>query len=115
MSQPIKNFIQQEQSPLAEILKKVDELKSLNEKITKHLHPELIPHCYVASFHQGTLRMVVDSAAFATQLRYDIPTLLEQFSLDQDLPKILALDCYVDAGWRLPLKSSRAIIDKNSL
>lgn len=113
MTQPIKNFIQDEQSPLANILKKVDWLKSLNEKIVRHLRPELIPHCYIASFHQGMLRMVVDSAALATQLRYDIPGLLEQFSEDKSLPEILAMDCYVDAGWRLPFTPPRAIINKS--
>lgn len=99
MSQLIKNFIHGEQGPLTEILKKAHQLKFLNEKIMQHLRPELMTHCSVASLQNGLLRMAVDSASFAMQLRYDIPGLLEQFRLDEDLPQIDTIDFYVDAEW----------------
>lgn len=98
--QLIKNFIQDEQSLLSGILKQAAFLSDLNSKITEHLRPELVSHCCVASFRAGLLRIVVDSSAFAMQLRYDIPSLLSQFQADPRLPKIAAMECYVDAMWR---------------
>ena len=98
--QPIKNFIQDEQGLLAGILKQAAFLGDLNTKIAQHLRPELVPHCCVASLREGLLRIVVDSSAFSMQLRYDTPSLLNQFELDKRLPKITALECYVDAMWR---------------
>jgi hypothetical protein len=98
--QPIKNFMQDEQSLLAGILKQAAFLSDLNAKIAQHLRPELALHCCVASLREGLLRVAVDSSAFAMQLRYDTPSLLNQFQLDKQLPKITALECYVDAMWR---------------
>lgn len=99
--QLIKKFIKDEQSLLTGILKKAAFLSDLNSKILEHLKPELAPHCCVASLREGLLRVAVDNAAFAMQLRYEIPVLLSQLALDVRLPKITGVECYVDAMWRV--------------
>jgi hypothetical protein len=100
MAQPIKNFIRASQGSLADILKRANFLADLNAKILRHLKPEFAPHCCVASLNEDLLRIAVDSSTFACSLQYEIPILLQQFSMDKSLPPINAIDFYVDARWQ---------------
>jgi hypothetical protein len=101
MLQPIKNFIHHKESGLTGLLKQARFLSQLNQDVARHLSAEIAPHCCVSSFRDGLLRIAVDSAAFALQLRYCTPTLLEQLRFDSSLPKIESIECYIDAGWKL--------------
>lgn len=101
MAQRITEFMQNEQGALTTILRHVTKLRHLNQQVAQHLRPMLAPHCRIASLQEGRLCIAVDNAAFATQLRYDIPSLLEQFRIDENLPDIKRIDFYIDAAWQM--------------
>ena len=53
----------------------------------------LAAHCQVAGWQNGGLKILVDSATWATQLRFQIPQLLENLKLH--LPALKLIECRV--------------------
>lgn len=64
-------------STLSALLRRARELSSLETLVRSWLPPALAPHVRVAALREGTLVLAVDSAAWATRLRYEIPRLVE--------------------------------------
>lgn len=54
-------------------------LSRLNQELSTTLPAFLQPHCYVANFRAQTLVIHVNSAVWATRLRYEVPRLLKQW------------------------------------
>jgi len=78
-------------SGLQLILNKANHLKKIESLLYQVLTDELVAHCHVMNLKSHTLVLAIDNAAFATQLRYQQMTLLnqlKQFSELQDINKI---------------------------
>ena len=60
-------------SALSALLRKARELESLETLVRGWLPPALAPHVRVAALREDTLVLTVDSAAWATRLRYECP------------------------------------------
>lgn len=67
---------------LTKIGERTLQLEALHEKVMLHLPQELQAHCRVGSFNQGQLVLVVDAAVWASELRYQLPTLRDQLRSD---------------------------------
>ncbi len=59
------------------LIAKAKLLEQLNQVIYSLLTVDLKPHCYVANIRQNQLIIATDSAVWATQLRYQVSTLLD--------------------------------------
>ncbi len=70
---------------LQTIVAKVAALQKTNQDVERFLDNELRGHCKVANFEQGSLVLVVNSAAWATRLRYLLPQLRTKLRNDAEM------------------------------
>jgi hypothetical protein len=80
---------------LETILKQVQQLSMLQQKITPYLDPALLPYCQVASLSLGELVLLVANGSIATQLRLQSFDLLLKLNNDPELPTIRKIECKV--------------------
>ena len=66
-----------DQSAYQRIIRKTKELRHLNHLLSEALPPELQPHCQVMNIQNNQLTVQVDNSAWATQLQYRIPEILQ--------------------------------------
>jgi len=55
---------------LAALAERTRQLSKLEKLVAEALHPELAPHCTVTGYQDGRLTLTVDTAGWATRLRY---------------------------------------------
>ncbi|MBT5753308.1 MAG: DUF721 domain-containing protein [Rhodospirillaceae bacterium] len=78
-------------SALGAIIQKAQLLSSIEAQLLTILADDLCDYCTVLNIHQGRLKLVVNSSAVATQIRYQEEDLLNQLRR-QD---ILSIECIV--------------------
>lgn len=107
-SKTIDNILQQDPlSILGFIQKKVQELKKINQLWQKEISPDLSQHSCVANFREGCLIIELDSAAWATRLRYLIPDLTKKLMHDPLLNSLKQIDWYIQPNFYLsPVKKA---------
>ncbi len=64
-------------SELAQVLNQVHTLQKLNSILQKHIKAPLNEHCIIANLKAEKIILHTDSSAWATYLRYELPTLLQ--------------------------------------
>lgn len=89
---PITTLLSEASGGFHTLIKKAQELAMLNELIQNFLPALLKRHVSVANFRQGNLILFVESAAWATRLRYQIPTLLQSLRTDGKLYQLCTID-----------------------
>jgi hypothetical protein len=93
--------------------RKVAQLDKLTALLKNSLNDPLRQHCQVANLKDDCLVIMVDSAAWATQIRYLTPDLLKQLKRSPELQHVRTLHCYIDPG---PTPSAPApIIEREPL
>ena len=70
-------------------------LDDLNSKLKMYLQPSLHKHCAIGSFNKGCLVITTDNAAWATELRYEIPALRDRLRKDAGLYQLLSIQIKV--------------------
>jgi hypothetical protein len=91
---PIQSFAQclKANGKLAQLMQQAELLRQINHSFHRRLHDaDLVGHCQVMNWRQGCLTVRVDSAAWATRLRFLTPQLL--VSLRTDLKELKEI-CY---------------------
>jgi hypothetical protein len=81
---------------LKHIYAKINQLKSLQIKFIDFLPEDIKPHCRVANFEQGILKIAVSSPVWAMRLRYIIPDLLSKMRRDAGIPQLSSIEQYVE-------------------
>jgi hypothetical protein len=81
---------------LNQILSKVETLAQQQTLLRLCLEPRLAPHVSVANYREGLLILACDSAAWATELRYQIPTLMQQLKRDKQFSDLKKIEQYVE-------------------
>lgn len=66
----------QENATLDGLIQRCRRLQQLEQRLAACLDIQSVMHCRVVNVHQGVLLLGVDSAAWATRLRYQLPDLL---------------------------------------
>jgi hypothetical protein len=74
--QAITHVLQQDSKVLETLLFKLKQLKQLQQIVAEYLEPKLSTHCQVANLTSNCLIIITDSAIWATQFRFQIPSLL---------------------------------------
>lgn len=77
------------------MLSKIKQLQAIEGVLKHQLDPALALHCRVANFRNGTLVIEVDSAAWATQIRYLTPDLLSVLRSEGGLHNLRAIKSYI--------------------
>lgn len=75
-SYPIRDLLTNLETPLGKLVAQAKAFDDLNHSFNKLLDPALSPHCRVGVFENGILTLYAESAAYATRLRYQVPTIL---------------------------------------
>ena len=75
-SYPIRDILSNSDTSLGKLIAKAQAIENLNQTFQNILDPSLIPHCRIATYENGILILVSESAAYATRLRYQVPTIL---------------------------------------
>lgn len=73
--QPIQSWLTDTRM-LQTIMSKAHYLNKLNFIVHQHLAEDLAPHCRVANYTVGRLKLITSSSVWASRLRFCIPTLL---------------------------------------
>jgi len=74
----ISELLDKSESQLGKLISQAQAIETLNTIFVSTLEPDLIPHCRVGYYDSGVLTLFAASAAWATRLRYSVPTLLSQ-------------------------------------
>jgi hypothetical protein len=92
----IQNLIQQQTTELLPNLsQKIAQLQRLNELWQKYIEMKLAKHSRVANWREGRLVIEVDSANWATHLRYSLPELLIKLKTEKELAELKYIEWYI--------------------
>lgn len=75
---PIQDLFRNSDSQLGKLIAQAQAIGELDRIFTSLLDVDLAPYCRVGCYQAGILTLFSESAAYATRLRYQIPTLLSQ-------------------------------------
>jgi len=88
----MKKILAYQSKELQPVLRRAAKLARLQPRVNYYLDPELAPHCKVANLRRNRLILAVDSAAYATRLRFYLPQLLKQLQQQERLTDINGID-----------------------
>lgn len=87
----IANLLAKKSPYYAQLLQQASLLERLNQLFVQMLSPSLRNHCRIAAINKDVLVCHVDSAAWATRLRYEQQTVLASLKHDQSLPPLRSI------------------------
>ena len=88
----IKNLLANQHSQLRFILQKVTDLKKLNTIFQDTLNSELAKHCYLVELTEESITLIVDSASWATVLRYSIPDIIKILKIKPEFKTLKSIE-----------------------
>lgn len=77
-SYKIGELLNKPETQLAKLIEQAESITNLNKTFLSLLSPEYVPHCHISHYSSGVLTVFTDNAAWATRLRYSVPTLLSE-------------------------------------
>jgi len=91
----VSKLLKKTQTPLQRITQRCQVLKQIDTILHQTIPHPLSEHCHIANLRHTTLIMHADSALWASQLRYLLPNLMEQWRNERHLPEIQKVDIKV--------------------
>ena len=83
---------------LKSLLAKANLINDFNRCLNRTLSARHLTHCKAINYDNSILVIGIDSAAWATQLRFEEADLLKAFQADPDLPNVLGVKYKIIAG-----------------
>ena len=77
-SRSLDKLLEEAHDDLAILVTRTRQLKRLTGSFRQQLDSDLAPHCYISNVDGANLTVFVDSAAWATRLRFQAPNLIPQ-------------------------------------
>lgn len=74
---------------------KIDQINALQQRVDASFPAPLHQHCHVANLREGCLILAVDSSAWATQLRFRTPDLLEKLRRYPELSDLRGIKHFI--------------------
>jgi len=90
----IEFLAESELNSCKEVMKRVAAIQKIDQVFKTLIDQELANHCQVANYRNGQVIIEVESAAWATLLRFQLPTLLSEMR-QQGLASVASLDYYI--------------------
>ena len=85
---------QSELNSCKDVLKRVAAIKKIDQVFKTLIDQELARHCLVANYRNGQVVIEVESAALATLLRFQLPSLLSEMRKN-GLASVASIDYYI--------------------
>ncbi len=76
LSRSVNKVLVEANDDLAILVTRTKQLSSLTQVLRQQLEPDLAVHCYIGRLDESALVILVDSAAWASKLRFHAQTLL---------------------------------------
>jgi len=73
---PISKLFKDPNTSIGKLVHQASDISKLNDLFKQTFDPEISEHCQVSCYLKGILILHVDSASWATKLRYQVPMLL---------------------------------------
>jgi hypothetical protein len=106
--QSITHLIQQQtQTNLPELAQKMKQLQRLNTVWQKYIDMKLARHSRVANWRNSCLIIEIDSASWATHIRYLLPELLIKLKPEPELAGLRYIEWYIQPIEALTSKTNR--------
>ncbi len=87
------HILKNESKTLHNLFKKLDQLHELNRVFALYVEAGIVSHCQVANLQNNCLIVIVDSANWATQLRFLIPDVIAKMKRHSGLENLQAICC----------------------
>lgn len=87
------HILKQDGKILASLYKNLERLQTLNQLVAQYLEKNLSAHCRAASIEKQSLIMIADNGNWATQLRFQVPDLLENLRKHPELCALKSIIC----------------------
>ncbi len=97
--QLINQLVKSKSSQLNNLFKKLTELESLQQLWQVHVPDNLRAYTKVANYRDDCLVIAVASAAWATELRFISPQMLQSLRVDGKLYQLRSISFYVDPAF----------------
>jgi hypothetical protein len=91
----VKKVLKKNQTSLQRLNQRCQALKQVDEILHQTIPSPLNEHCHIANLRHTTLIMHADSGLWASQLRYLLPKLMEQWQNETHLPDIQKVEIKV--------------------
>ena len=109
------NVLQNAHSALGYLMSHAKQLQDWNKVLYRYLPTNEHKHCQIGGFEQRILTLVVDSATWATKLRYQTPELIEGLQQTQEFQSLKEIKCLVQPKNDEPKKmTSKLILSKKT-
>lgn len=94
---PAKRLLEQiaEKDWFQSLRAKIKELEHLQNAFDKATHFRYMPHCRILEINQNCLLIGVENGSWATQLKYNTPTLLEKLHLYPEFQMIKTIRSHI--------------------
>src|SRR5579872_6007610 len=93
--QAIMHVLQQDSGTLESLLIKFKQLKHIEQILASYLDAKLASRCQVVNLEKNHLTVITNSAIWATQFRFQIPTLLQQLQQHPELCDLKKMTCKI--------------------
>ena len=80
LSRSIHKVLIESNDDLAILVTRTRQITHLTQILRQQLQPDLAPHCYIGNLEQDYLVILVDSAAWASKLRFCAQSLMTQLN-----------------------------------
>lgn len=91
--QAITHVLQQDSTVLGGLLDRLNHHKHLNKIFSEVLDPKMVKHCQIANFQDKHLVVLTHNALWATQFRFQMPTLLAKLRSYPEFKDIKTMQC----------------------
>lgn len=114
------HILKHENKSILNILAHIQQLQELNSIMARYLPPDVANHCKVVKLDRDCLIVLTENGNWATQLRFQIPELLQQLRQHPLLAKLSGICCktrpshYPSALNRIPTHSVAPLSQKAS-
>lgn len=75
-SRSVNKLFEEARDDLAILVTRTRQLKRLTSLFRSHIDKELAPHCYLSNIGETEITVYIDSAAWATRIRFQVPQLI---------------------------------------
>jgi len=97
-TEKITQLLSRGEGRLAALSRRCTYLQQLENQVLRRLPALLKEHCRVANYHSGQLILITTSPAWATRLRYHIPTLRDQLTAVAELQQLQEIRIRISPG-----------------
>lgn len=95
----IHDLLKKPETQLGKLIAQAQAIGELSCTFTKVLDPDLISHCRVGCYESGVLTLFTESAAWATKLRYSVPTILSKLRTFPQWAGLCSIQVKVQTSW----------------